>query len=395
MDRFVVRENLQPQTVSQQAGRKSAKTGTRRYLTEWKRQFTWVHYHALKERVFCEICSKASESNVVSALSSADQLTHSSYVVDGFCQWGKAVERFRSHEGSNYHRSAVEALAATKQGINVVAACSAGKLKQMKDARTALLKILSSVNFLCMQGLAVRGHTDADSNLRQLLKLRSHDVPELNAWLERTSYKWISHDIVNEMIELMAHAVLRRITQEIRQSNPDGFYTIMLDETSDISIREQVSSCFRFVSATTFEIHEVFVGFYCTDSTQARTLLDIVKDICVRLEQPINKCRGQCYDGAANVAGIRQGLQALFLKEEPRALFVHCLAHTLNLGVQDIAHNCSHCRNFLSFIADLIAFVRNSPKRLAWFEKIAAEENNGKVGLNYQQQHCKKPFSVL
>lgn len=367
MDRFVVRENLQPQTVSQQAGRKSAKTGTRRYLTEWKRQFTWVHYHALKERVFCEICSKASESNVVSALSSADQLTHSSYVVDGFCQWGKAVERFRS------------------QGINVVAACSAGKLKQMKDARTALLKILSSVQFLCMQGLAVHGHIDADSNLTQLLKLRSHDVPELNAWLERTSYKWISHDIINEMIELMAHAVLRRITQEIRQSNPDGFYTIiMLDETSDISIREQVSSCCRFVSATTFEIHEVFVGFYCTDSTQARTLIDTVKDICIRLEQPINKCRGQCYDGAANVAGIRQGLQALFLKEEPRALFVHCLAHTLNLGVQDIAHNCSHCRNFLSFIADLISFVRNSPKRLAWFEKIAAEENNGKVGLSYQ-----------
>jgi len=154
MDRFVVRENLQPQTVSQQAGRKSAKTGTRRYLTEWKRQFTWVHYHALKERVFCEICSKASESNVVSALSSADQLTHSSYVVDGFRQWGKAVERFRS------------------QGINVVAACSAGKLKQIKDARTALL-ILSSVQFLCMQGLAVHGHIDADSNLTQLLKLRS------------------------------------------------------------------------------------------------------------------------------------------------------------------------------------------------------------------------------
>lgn len=78
----------------------------------------------------------------------------------------------------------------------------------MKDARTALLKILSSVQFLCMQGLAVRGHTDAESNLVQLLKLRSHDVPQLQSWLERTSYKWISHDIINEMIELMAHTVL-------------------------------------------------------------------------------------------------------------------------------------------------------------------------------------------
>ena len=184
MDRFVVRENLQPQTVSQQAGRKSAKTGTKCYLTDWKRQFTWVHYHALKERVFCEICSKASESNVVSALSSADQLTNSSYVVDGFCQWGKAVERFRS------------------QGINVVAACSAGKLKQMKDARTALLKILSSVQFLCMQGLAVHGHIDADSNLTQLLKLRSKVL------LFIVNVQWKHETCLRPLVKIYANAPL-------------------------------------------------------------------------------------------------------------------------------------------------------------------------------------------
>jgi len=81
MDRFVVRNNLQPQTEteSQQDGRKSAKTTGRRYLPEWKRKFIWVHYDVTKDKVFCEICSEASESNVVvTALSSADQLTHNS-----------------------------------------------------------------------------------------------------------------------------------------------------------------------------------------------------------------------------------------------------------------------------------------------------------------------------
>lgn len=129
----------------------------------------------------------------------------------------------------------------------------------------------------------------------------------------------------------MAHAVLRIVIQNIKASNPDGFYTIMIDETTDISVTEQVSVCFRFVSASTFEIHELVVGFYSTDNTCSTTLFEIVKDVCTRFELPINKCRGQCYDGAANVSGSRQGLQALLSQEEPRAVFVHCLAHTLNL----------------------------------------------------------------
>ena len=332
-----------------------------------------------QKTVFCEICSAASDSKVVSPMTQADQLTHQSYVVDGFRQWGKALERFGSHEGSSYHRAAIEALAATKKGVNVAAVFSSGKLKQMKEARTALLKILSSVQFLCRQGLAIRGHVDEESNLRQILKLRSEDVPELKTWLARTSYKWLSHDITNEMIELMAHNVLRNVIHEVRQANPGGFHTIMLDETSDISVREQVSICFRFVSDETFAIHEVFVGFYCTDNTLSKTLLDIVKDVCARFELPLSKCRGQCYDGAANVAGIREGLQAQILREEPRALYVHCVAHTLNLGVQDIPHNIVFCRNFLGYVGDLISFVRSSPKRLAWFEKIKTEEDNGQV----------------
>jgi hypothetical protein len=183
-------------------------------LPDWKKEFAWLTYDATKERVFCTVCSAASESNVITPALPADQLSYRSYVVDGFCQWTKARERFARHEVSNYHRAAVQVLAATEQGVNVAAACSAGKLKQMKDSRTALLTILSSVKFLCTQGLAVRGHTDEESNLMQLLQLRSADVPELNAWLVRTAYKWLSHDIVNEMIEIEAQTVLRRVVHE-------------------------------------------------------------------------------------------------------------------------------------------------------------------------------------
>lgn len=56
----------------------------------------------------------------------------------------------------------------------------------MKNARQTLLKIVSSLQYLCQQGIAVRGHTDESSNMHQLLLLRAEDVPELKFWLQRS-----------------------------------------------------------------------------------------------------------------------------------------------------------------------------------------------------------------
>ena len=107
----------------------------------------------------------------------------------------------------------------------------------MSDARTALLAILSSLQYLSCQGLAIRGSTDEDSNWIQLLHLRAQDIPELRSWLARKENKWLSHDILNEMTEMMAHDVLRTLIEEIKCE----FFSVIMDETADISVREQVS----------------------------------------------------------------------------------------------------------------------------------------------------------
>ena len=50
----------------------------------------------------------------------------------------------------------------------------------------------------------------------------------------------------------------------------------------------------------------------------------------------VSNCRGQCYDGASNMSGVRQGTATQFLLQEPRALYNHCHGHTLNLAVGGI-----------------------------------------------------------
>lgn len=74
------------------------------------------------------------------------------------------------------------------------------------------------------------------------------------------------------------------------------------------------------------------------------------------------------------MSGRVTGLQSRVLKEEPRALYVHCSAHNLNLVVQDALEKISTVRNFIGSAKDIINFIRNSPKRLAEFKNLQSED---------------------
>ena len=67
------------------------------------------------------------------------------------------------------------------------------------------------------------------------------------------------------------------------------------------------------------------------------------------------------------MSGVRNGVQALIKEEQSRALYVHCLAHSLNLCVQDVTKKCVLIRNVMDFIHNLIKF---SPKRLYVFDSL-------------------------
>ena len=53
----------------------------------------------------------------------------------------------------------------------------------------------------------------------------------------------------------------------------------------------------------------------------------------MRMNFSLSRCRGQCYDGAANMKGGNTGVAKQLLDEEHRALYTHCNGHALNLAV--------------------------------------------------------------
>ncbi len=60
----------------------------------------------------------------------------------------------------------------------------------------------------------------------QLLHLRTEDILELVAWLKRAQDRFTSPTIQNEVLEIMALAVLRKLTGRISGRQ----YAILVDE---------------------------------------------------------------------------------------------------------------------------------------------------------------------
>eukprot|EP00731_Ephydatia_muelleri_P034281 Em0054g4a len=109
----------------------------------------------------------------------------------------------------------------------------------------------------------------------------------------------------------------------------------MADETTDKTNKEQVTLVLRWMDDSNFEVHEEFIGLYEVESITSDSIVSVVKDTLIRLNLSLSKARGQCYDGASNMSGIRNGVAIQLCKEEPRAVYTHCYGHALNLAVSD------------------------------------------------------------
>ena len=74
--------------------------------------------------------------------------------------------------------------------------------------------------------------------------------------------------IQNEIIKTIALKVAETISENLQGTS---FYTIMADETTDYSNKEQFAVCFRWID-NRFEVYEDFVGLQAIKSTDTKTL---------------------------------------------------------------------------------------------------------------------------
>ena len=66
--------------------------------------------------------------------------------------------------------------------------------------------------------------------------------------LRERKTNWTGADSQNELLETLYRGVIDKVLTSIRKGR-GGLFSIIVDETADISNREQISICVRYVGA--------------------------------------------------------------------------------------------------------------------------------------------------
>ena len=265
------------------------------FQRDWFEKWSWLHYNELNDVAYCFTCTKVIKEKKVKTGN-----IDACFVSSGFTNWKDATWAFKRHEVSDAHKAAVDAIVTIlKITKDIGTALSEGYKREVETNCQMLLKIISIVLFLCRQGLPLRGHgDDSDSNFMQALKFQNEaDTAAISSWIEKKRDKFTSPQIQNEIIKSMSLRVLRNIITSI-QSVP--FFTIMIDETTDCTNKEQAVVVIRWVDDS-LSVHEEFIGLHEVENIKANTL--------VRVNLSVHKIRGPCYDGSSNMSGLRNGVR--------------------------------------------------------------------------------------
>ncbi len=83
---------------------------TIKFQTKWYQEFTWLHYIAEKDVVFCFTCITATNR----CLFSKSTKTEPAFTINGFRNWKKATERFKVHQNGQHHKEATTKILAEK-----------------------------------------------------------------------------------------------------------------------------------------------------------------------------------------------------------------------------------------------------------------------------------------
>ena len=247
-----------------------------------------------------------------------------------------------------------------------------------------LLAILANIRYLARQALPLRGTWNSktvrkeSSNFHQSLKLRGQDNPEILDWLMHKDDKYTSPDIQNEILEVMARGILCEISKNIQNA---AFFIVMADQTADVSNKEQLVVCIRWVKEN-FVAHEDLIGMYPMQRTTADHIVAALKKALSSMHLRIENARSQCYDGASTMTGEKNGAATQLKAQNSKCLYTHCYGHALNLGISDAIRSVKCISDSLETVREIVKLVKKSPQRNTKLDKIRAKTQNDSRGVH-------------
>ncbi|XP_008113471.1 zinc finger MYM-type protein 1-like [Anolis carolinensis] len=325
----------------------------------------WLQYSVSKNAVFCITCKIFG--NDTSSLAGSQ----------GFSNWRNLSRLLSSHEKSRPHMENRSSWRELSQRLHLNKTIDAEHERlinaEIKHWDQILKRLLCATRFLGVQGLPFRGTKDVlfEPNNGNFLKLIEHiaqfDDPMAEHVRRITSKEthvhYLSKNVQNEFISFLAGKVQNNILEQLHEAT---YYSIILDCTPDISNTEQMTLVVRFVTCKANEdilIKEHFLGFVPVASPSGEGMTEILLHELEARRIPLKNMRGQGYDNGSAMKGKHVGVQRRILDLNPRAFYVPCGNHSLNLVINDAAMSCKIAADCFATVQDLYNLFSGSPVR--------------------------------
>lgn len=344
----------------------TGKSQSRGFCSEtYYTRFTWLTGSEMKVKLFCWSCLLFPSSN------------NETWQRSGFCDLKNLQRALERHSKSSNHIQAevkLQLLGTTRIEHEISEAekvLNSRYNEKVKKNREYLERLIDCTVFLATQEQGFRGHDEKkDSsnrgNYMELVLLLSKYDELTKMQLESASaFQGTSSTIQNELIEVCSEVIQDHISEEI---NLAPFFSVQVDETTDISGKSQLSIIIRYVTEDG-QPKERFMGFF--NVSRGKTAEDL-KNILVEVLKVYNfesKLVCQTYDGAAVMASELNGLQKKIKELAPYSIFIHCYAHKLNLVLSQSAGEVKEARIFFQTLTGFPAFFSHSSKRMQALEE--------------------------
>ena len=347
-----------------------------RCQASWLKENDWLLYSKSADSLYCLSCvmfpSRGGQEPKLCSKS-------------GMRAWPSAKSKIASHKTAPNHETSHAKLLAFKvnrkdptKAVHMMG--NKAEVERMKKNRVRLKTIIKCVVFLGKQGLAFRGHReDKDhsedpntnpGNFKALLQLlESTGNPDITYLLRNAprNAKYTSKTIYEQIIDVLGESVTEKLIDDVKKAK---FFSILADETQDVSNQEQMALVIRFVDEKTDKVREEFIKFVrCDKGLSGEALSKLILDTIDSLGLSMTKCRGQGYDGAGSMVGCKKGTAARISNLYPKVIFIHCFSHRLNLSVMKII-NVQVVRDMFDNVRIISDFFNNSTKRYERFLEV-------------------------
>ncbi|XP_025820787.1 zinc finger MYM-type protein 1-like [Panicum hallii] len=336
---------------------------SRSFQKKWFKQYNWLEYSVEKNKAYCFYCYVFRHDRI------EEKFGHDVFTKVGFSQWKNGYLALPKHVGGP---SSILNFAATSyhdfdnQRSSVRNRVSTHTKDALVKHETQVEASLSIVAYLALQGEPFRGYDETSTsldkgNFLEMLdwyKERNEEVKRALDELCPKNAKMTSGTIQKDLANSCAQA----ITKAIKEEMGGCLFSILIDESRDISIKEQMTIVVRFVNKKG-EVIERFLGIKHIKDTTSESLKKALLEVLNDHGLVVANIQGQGYDGASNMRGEFNGLQKLIRDENPFAFYIHCFAHQLQLVVVAVSKYASSIEDFFEYVTLIVSSTSTSCKR--------------------------------